>query len=217
MSLNEDYNAKDRGYFQNIRTEILDRIPQNTQRLLEIGCGEGVMARAAKEYFAIGEVVGVEYNEQSAEIAQKHLDTVLCGNIETMQLPFPEKYFDVIICADVLEHLTDPWATLNKLTTYLNVGGIVVISIPNIAYRTVVRSIARDRFEYQDYGIMDRTHLRFFTRSTILAMIQSAGLFVIHEHKNIMPGYKQFLWKIFTLGYHKHSDVIQFIFTAKKQ
>ena len=216
MPLNEEYESKDRGYFQNIRTEILDKIPSGTNRLLEIGCGEGVMARAAKEQYGIAEVVGIEYNEQSANIASKRLDKAMCGNIETMDLPFAENYFDVIICGDVLEHLIDPWATLKKLSAYLRVGGVVIISIPNIAYWDVIRSIMRDGFEYQDLGIMDRTHLRFFTRSTIISLIHSAGLKVVNEHRNVNVHRGQLWWRVLTFGYSKYADVVQFIFTAQK-
>ncbi|MBK9249960.1 MAG: class I SAM-dependent methyltransferase [Ignavibacteria bacterium] len=217
MSLNEEYDSKDREYYRQVRTEILDKIPLGTKRMLEIGCAEGVMAQVAKGKFGMDEVVGVEYNEQSASVASNRLDKVICGNVETIELPFPENYFDVIICGDVLEHLIDPWETLKKLVIHLRIGGVVIVSIPNIAYWDVVRSIMRDEFTYQDSGILDRTHLRFFTRSTIIALLHHAGLEVINEHRNTDVHRGQLWWRILTFGYHKNADVVQFVFTAQKK
>ncbi len=216
MSLIEEYDSKDREYYRQVRTEILDKIPPGTKRMLEIGCAEGVMAQVAKEKFGMDEVVGVEYNEQSAIVASKRLDKVLCGNIETMELPYPENYFDVIICGDVLEHLIDPWETLIKLVSHLRTGGVVIVSIPNIAYWDVVRAIIRDDFRYQDSGVLDRTHLRFFTRSTIITMLTTAGLEVINEHRNKDVHRGQLWWRILTMGFHKNANVVQFVFTARK-
>ena len=92
----------------------------------------------------------------------------------------PSDYFDCILCLDVLEHLQDPWRVLRKLTGWLRPNGTVVASIPNVRYKSVVMDLAfRGKFDYQNAGILDRTHLRFFTRSSAVSLLQSVGLAVV--------------------------------------
>ncbi|MBL7997357.1 MAG: class I SAM-dependent methyltransferase [Candidatus Kapabacteria bacterium] len=216
MSLADEYNSKDRGYYQNIRPEIIKLIPSGTQRLLDVGCGEGALAHYAKQELGIAYAAGIEYNEESAAIAGSRLDSVLSGNIEAMELPYEPDFFDCIICADVLEHLIDPWTVLQKLVHCLRPGGAVIVSIPNVAQWEVVKKIMRDEFAYEDHGILDRTHLRFFTRSGIVHLLESAGLQIISENNSIKLNRWQLFWRIQMLGYHKHANVIQFIMTARK-
>jgi SAM-dependent methyltransferase len=103
-----------------------------------------------------------------AERAKCKLDKVICGDIETLELSFPEQYFDYIIAADVLEHLRDPWATISKLKFFLKKGGSFIASIPNIRYWRIIRDLFfKGEWKYCDSGTLDDTHLRFFTKKSI--------------------------------------------------
>jgi len=119
--------------------------------------------------------VGIEIDKESAQIAKKYCKDVIVGDIETMDsLPYPEEYFDVIIFGDVLEHLKDPLSVLKKLKKYLNKNGYIICSIPNIAHIYVRLNLLFGRWEYQDTGILDKTHLRFFTKKTAIKLIEDA-------------------------------------------
>ncbi len=121
------------------------------------------------------EVHGVEISKKAAEEAKKILDDVIVGDIEEIELPYPEGYFDVIICADVLEHLFDPKSVLIKLRYYLNDEGILVTSIPNIANWKMRLELLQGRFEYTQTGILDSGHIRFFTYYTARRMLEETG------------------------------------------
>ena len=166
-------------YYEYSRPEMLPFVPKFAKRILEIGCGRGAFAARVKARQAV-EYVGVELLEEAAQIARTQIDQVIMTDIETSTLPFPENYFDCIICNDVLEHLRDPWACLHKLCGYLTSGGYVVASIPNMRHFEVIKEFLIHRqWHYQDDGILDRTHLRFFTDRTVRELFEQSGLEVI--------------------------------------
>jgi len=165
------------GYYSNIRPEVVALIPPGTKRLLDVGCGEGKMSAEAKR-LGVAEAYGIEALDSVAKKARAVLDDVLISDIETAAIPWSG--FDCIVCADVLEHLRDPWATLRKLRALLSENGVLIASIPNIAHFSVVLRIIRDRFAYEDDGILDRTHLRFFTKHTVGRMFADCGYRIAH-------------------------------------
>ena len=120
------------------------------------------------------EIVGVELFESAAEKAAAVLDRVIVGNVEQIDLPY-ENYFDCVIFADVLEHLVDPWRMLRRAKTLLRRDGVIVASIPNVQHSRVLINLFFGRWEYEQFGIMDSTHLRFFTRKSIDTLFQSTG------------------------------------------
>lgn len=170
------------GYYRHERPEIQVHIPPGTRKLLDVGCGAGAFGRAMKRA-GIREVVGIEVVEQACRLAKGHLDQALLGSVETMDLPFPDDYFDVITCNDVLEHLAQPQVALERLKRVLRPGGVFVISIPNIRFAPVLDMLARGRWKYDDEGIMDRTHLRFFTGTDFRILLEEAGL----EVRTVQP------------------------------
>ena len=179
-----DYSDKPAGYYANVRRELVDEVPVGPHVVLEIGCGEGGTGAVLKAEGRASRVVGIELMEDAAEQAKNVLDQVLVGNIEQMDLPFVEGQFDALLLADVMEHLVDPWAVLRRLMTYLKPGGVVVASLPNVRnWRVLMPLIFLGKWEYQDAGIMDRTHLRFFTRSGMIKLFCESGL----EIKKIDP------------------------------
>jgi 2-polyprenyl-3-methyl-5-hydroxy-6-metoxy-1,4-benzoquinol methylase len=122
------------------------------------------------------EVFGVEIDPHAAKQAEPHYKEVVVGNIEKDALPFSKGFFDCILYGDVLEHLVDPWKVLRSHREILRDDGIIICSIPNIRYYKVLTPlILNGRWEYVDLGIMDRTHLRFFTLGTIQDMFRETG------------------------------------------
>ncbi len=160
-------------YSSNIRFDIIDKI-QETQankalNVLEIGCGTGATLLEVKSRYKNANLFGIEICEDPAFIAQ-HSVNILIDDIESMQLPYNKCYFDYIIMGDVLEHLKDPWAALKKIKPHLKPSGIIIASIPNIMHISIVEDLLKGHFTYQDAGILDKTHLRFFTAHEIVKM-----------------------------------------------
>ncbi|MDD5136469.1 MAG: class I SAM-dependent methyltransferase, partial [Candidatus Omnitrophica bacterium] len=125
------------------------------------------------------EIAGIELDADAAQEAGKHLDKVITGDVETTELPFSQGYFDCIVYGDILEHLVDPWALLEKHKKYLKPKGYIVASIPNIAHYKTVKMLRRYEWNYEDAGILDRSHLRFFTIKSIRKMFADAGFDII--------------------------------------
>jgi 2-polyprenyl-3-methyl-5-hydroxy-6-metoxy-1,4-benzoquinol methylase len=169
-------NDKPEGYFSCPRSELIPLVPSNAKRILEIGCAEGGFARALRLARPTSqlEIVGVELCETAAIEAATVLDRVIVGNVERMDLPYQD-YFDCVMFADVLEHLVDPWRMLRRAKSLLRRGGVIVASIPNVQHLRVLLNLILGRWEYEQYGIMDSTHLRFFTRKSINTLFTSTG------------------------------------------
>jgi 2-polyprenyl-3-methyl-5-hydroxy-6-metoxy-1,4-benzoquinol methylase len=161
---------------------ILGAVPDGA-RVLDVGCATGYLAAELTRRGCT--VDGVEFDPDAAAQAGAHCRTVVVGDLESAQtradvaaLPAP----DVIVCADVLEHLRDPWSVLAWLAALLPTGGKAIISVPNIAHWTARRALLRGRFDYADNGLFDRTHLRFFTRASAQELARRAGFAVRAEH-----------------------------------
>jgi 2-polyprenyl-3-methyl-5-hydroxy-6-metoxy-1,4-benzoquinol methylase len=158
---------------------MLDQVPAGA-RVLDVGCATGYVAAelAGRGCW----VVGVERDPAAAAAAEEHCDDVVVGDVESDadRARIPGEY-DVILLGDVLEHLVDPLAALRGTRALLAPGGVVIASIPNVASWPARLSLARGVFEYADFGIFDRTHLRFFTRRTARALAAEAGFEVEEE------------------------------------
>jgi SAM-dependent methyltransferase len=145
--------------------------------ILDVGCATGYLGKELK--LKGNKVIGLEISEKAAEEAKRDLDEVIIGNIEEIDLPFSEKYFDVIICADVLEHLFDPKNILIKLRKYLKDDGEMLVVIPNIAYWAIRLQMLLGKFEYEEQGILDNGHIRLYTYKTAKELVGEAGLNII--------------------------------------
>lgn len=168
-----------REYYRHQRREMLGFIPTTARSILEIGCGAGDFGETLKSE-RNAEVWGIELIPEAAEKASLKLDRIMSGNIETDEIPLPNGYFDCIVCNDVLEHLTDPWRVLSRLQANLTQNGVVVASIPNIRYYLVMKELLLNkRWQYKDHGVLDRTHLRFFTESGIRELFESSGYRIV--------------------------------------
>jgi 2-polyprenyl-3-methyl-5-hydroxy-6-metoxy-1,4-benzoquinol methylase len=165
---------RERSYYTQERPEISRLInAQPGQWVLDVGCGEGGLGRILKQMGC--RVVGIEVEPGAAIEAEKHYDRVYVADMDSFDLPFDGQSFDHIVCADVLEHLRNPWGVLARLCPLLKSEGSLVASIPNIRNVETIADLLKGNFNYSNWGIMDETHLRFFTRRSIEKMFVDAG------------------------------------------
>ncbi|MGH7391354.1 MAG: class I SAM-dependent methyltransferase [Candidatus Rokuibacteriota bacterium] len=155
---------------------ILDWLgPGGGRRLLDVGAAEGLLSRPLTERG--WRVTALEADAEAARVGARHCERMVVASADG-PLPDLGGPFDVIVCADVLEHLVDPESALARLVTHLAPGGAVVVSIPNVAHLWIRLGLLAGRFDYADRGILDRTHLRFFTRRTLEALLATTVLTV---------------------------------------
>jgi 2-polyprenyl-3-methyl-5-hydroxy-6-metoxy-1,4-benzoquinol methylase len=203
-------------YYQNVRHEMFKYIPKEAKKILEIGCGEGNFGVCLKKEIG-AEVWGVEYNSAHAALAEKQLDKVFCGDIAQIVDQLPSNYFDVVVCNDVLEHLTDPYTVLEKLKSNLSPNGIVVSSLPNIRYfRSFFKILFEKNWDYTESGTMDFTHFRFFTVNSIRKMYENLNYDVLlHEGINATKSLKPWPLIFLSFGYFSDIKYLQYATVAK--
>ncbi|MCA8981380.1 MAG: class I SAM-dependent methyltransferase [Planctomycetes bacterium] len=171
----------DDSYYRQERLEMQALVPPDARRVLEVGCGAGTFGAAIKAR-QDAEVWGIEPSEAAASRAEAELDRVLCSSIEGALDHLPDGHFDQIVFNDVLEHLVDPESTLRALLPKLAPGGGFIASIPNLRYYKVLRDLLfKGEFEYVDHGVLDRTHLRFFTPKSVARMWDRLGCEVLER------------------------------------
>lgn len=157
------------------RVEMVDFIPIGARRVLDVGCFAGAFGELLAARCPGVEVWGIEPDPDAAAAAAQRLHRVVCGTFPG-DVPAGEE-FDVIVFNDVLEHMIDPWSALAAATALLSADGRVVASIPNVRHFSVSAALVlHGRWRYHRSGILDRTHLRFFTRYEIHEMFREAGL-----------------------------------------
>ena len=177
----EAYNAKGEHYFAGVRRDYISELPcDGNVRILEIGCGNGDTGALAISEGKCVCYCGVEVYCPAAEVARRKITEVIVGDVENIELPWPSQSFDVLILSEVLEHLVDPWAVLRKLRPLMKPGGQVFASTPNISHYKVVLMLLRGQWRLTDQGVMDRTHLRWFTPQTFRQMFESCG-YCVHQ------------------------------------
>lgn len=165
---------KSAAYYRSDRTAFLEFVGASGERVLDVGCGSGVNADWHRGHGA-RELVGIELVEAAALEAAHVYDRVLTGAVEDT-MPTLRGPFDLIVCADVLEHLVDPWKTATALRGLGNHETRLAVSIPNIRFLPAVARIAVGRgFQYEEQGLFDRTHLRFFVRSDVDRLLRQSG------------------------------------------
>lgn len=162
-------------HYDSINKALFRRIPATAKRVLDIGCDTGLMGAALKSRNPECYVVGIEVDPSSAKIAQPRLDEVHVLNIEDQELDALKGGYDAILFGDVLEHLYDPEHCLRRIRSLLAKRGRIYACIPNIQHYSVIKSILRGDFQYQKLGILDRTHIRFYTLTNIFKMFLDGG------------------------------------------
>ncbi len=172
-------------YGRGTNYEVLDLVPPGVS-CLDIGCGEGGWGVELRQK-GVTRLVGVEVDPRLAEAAVEY-DHVAVGPIESLDLEALGR-FDLVVAADVLEHLSDPWDTLSRFRGCVAPGGQLLVSVPNArCVEITVPLVLRGRFDYEDGGgLMDRGHLRWFTRRSLTADLLAAG-------------WQPHTWRFVTLG-----------------
>ena len=162
-------------YYQQSRQEMLDFIPGDVRRVIDIGCGEGRFGAAVKQRFPLCETWGVEPMEAAAKQASQTNDRVINSPLENID-DLPSEYFDAVTMNDVLEHLTSSESALRLVRRILRPKGVFIMSLPNVRYYVNVRDLVfRNDWEYRDFGILDRTHFRFFTTKSAVRLLTENG------------------------------------------
>lgn len=159
-----------------------------SSRVLELGVATGYFSRFLRKKLECV-VDGVEIDPVMAEEAKSWCRKLLVGDLEQVCLSehFPRKSYDHVVCADVLEHLRDPAYVLKQLPDLLNRNGNVLISIPNIAYAGLILELISGGFSYRDEGLLDRTHLRFFTKTSFLDLLQALSYTIVEVDRVHLP------------------------------
>ena len=169
------YSAKGGDYFAHARPEMMRFIPECVSHVLEVGCGSGDFAAALKAQRPI-HLTAIEPFPGAAAEAQTKVDRLIAMGAEQGIQVLSDSSFDCIVFNDVLEHLVDPWAVLRDVRRLLRPSGVVVASLPNMRHMPVLKDlILKGEWQYQDAGVLDRTHLRFFTRKSMANLFASSG------------------------------------------
>lgn len=181
------YEGKPEAYFGNARLDIVDRLTTGPySSVLELGCGAGGTGKAVLDAGKAGSYVGIELSPRAAEIAAQRLTEVVVGDVHDLDLTSMALRFDALIISEVLEHLVDPWSSLRRLVGCLKPGGSIYASSPNLSHWTVIRELLSGRFQYQEAGFMDRTHLRWFTPGSYRELFETSGVEVL-ELGSLIP------------------------------
>lgn len=165
------------------RVDMAKHLPKTVKIILDVGCNTGRLGEYLKT-LGVEKVVGIDVTPHAVEVSKEYEDEVHLIDVEVDNLPYPEEYFDAIFFGDVIEHLKKPWETLKRYQKYLKKDGIVIASIPNISHFSVLGKILRGNFFYEDAGILDRTHLRFFTKDSAIRIFEDCGYEVINVEAN---------------------------------
>lgn len=215
--LADQYAGKEDGYYEQDRPEMLAFVPESSRFILEVGCSSGMFGGAIRRTRKDTVVWGIEPSAEAAKIAGDNLNNVICGTFEPQMAQLEEQKFDCIVFNDVLEHLPNPERALLVAREYLSENGVVVASITNVLhFYNVWQVLTQQDWKYEDSGIMDSTHLRFFTKKSIIRMFETCG-FQITEIEGINPSYgiKYKIANALTLGKLADLKYIQFAVQAR--
>lgn len=206
--------AQTEGYYQYTRREIAPLLPATASRVLEVGAGTGGTLKWIKSIYLQAETTAVELNPKLRDELQGNADVVLIGAIDET-LPRLKSY-DLILLLDVVEHLPNSADTLQAIVQLLEPGGQVIVSVPNVAHLSVsLPLLLKRRFAYQDSGILDRTHVRFFVEDTAVKLLNDAGLVVTSGLISGLQGPKSRLIDLLSFGLLRHHLAKQYIMSGK--
>jgi 2-polyprenyl-3-methyl-5-hydroxy-6-metoxy-1,4-benzoquinol methylase len=160
-------------YSQAVRQDMLDFLPNEYSRVLEVGCNVGNFRQflsSAVEYW------GVEPLKEAADVAKTKMDKTLVGFYDDVANEIPNKHFDLIVANDVVEHMEQPWNFLESIKNKMTTNASIVLSIPNVRHYSNLRGLLYEKdWKYEESGILDITHLRFFTMKSIVRLLEESG------------------------------------------
>ena len=204
-------------YFSGSRPEVAQLVAIGAKNVLDVGCGFGGLGQLLRER-RVENLYGIEINPNASTYLDRLYSQYWIGSVETIALPDTLPKLDYIIFADVLEHLVDPWATVNRYSELLSSNGKIIASIPNVRNLGLLYNlIFRGHWTYSESGLLDRTHLRFFTRSEIQELFSQAGLTI--EHIDVNRDRYSFIKRIMTAiprFFIPDLEVCQFLIVARK-
>lgn len=197
-------------YYHHVRREIEPLLPKVAHRVLEVGAGSGLTLKWLKSVYPKSQTTGVELNASLSDQLQANADVAVIGDVDECLNAL--KTYDLILFLDVLEHLIDPVNALQNIIGRLEKTGRVIVSVPNIAHLSVsIPLLFRRRFAYQDAGIMDRTHVKFFVEDTAVKLMNAAGLTVTKGLMSGLHGSKSKTIDRLTFGRLRHHLSKQYI------
>jgi O-antigen biosynthesis protein len=202
-------------YYGQEKQFLFHLIPDGANIILDCGCATGRMGKKLMEINKAAEVIGVEIFEPAAKEAMKFYKHVYVGDIEEICFDY-DSYFDVIVCGDVLEHLKEPQRMLERLHRMLKKGGLLVCCLPNVRHCSVLKNLLfKGDWRYESEGIMDQTHLRFFTTKSFRRLLEETSFTVETQGMKIWDPRHRFINRI-TGGIFQDFLGFQMIFSASK-
>src|SRR5712691_9603814 len=182
--------SADREYRDRANPDLLRLLPLDARLVVESGCGTGALGAEYARLNPAATYVGIERDEAAGRRARARLAQVEIADVEVVDLAaigIERGTVDCLVYGDVLEHLLDPWQLVARHAEWLSPNGIVVACIPNVQHWTVLLNLLAGEWRYGSEGLLDRTHLRWFTRESIIELFRSAGLTVAAIQRRMIP------------------------------
>lgn len=217
MNANPDWAKPD--YHAFVRRDIAPLLPPRAEQVLDVGCSQGGTLAWLRASGIAGRTTGIEIDPVAAQIARERVDCLIEGDVDAALGTLDSASFDLVLCLDVLEHLVDPWRTAARLGRMIRPGGTLIVSVPNVRHHSVALPLLwSGRWQYEDEGILDRTHLRFFTRASAAALLTGAGLEPAgHVDKGLEVTRRRDLWKpLLARTAWRDLGVFQFVISGRK-
>lgn len=213
------YDEKHDTYFGRPRYEIARFLPARAERVLEIGCGRGQTLKWLKDSGVAQETFGLELMAAQGAVAREVVDHLIVDDAEkTLENHYQPAHFDLVLCLDVLEHLLDPWTFVTRVEALLKPGGLLICSVPNVRHYSVVMDLLfRGRWQYAEEGILDQTHLRFFTRASLPGLVGTGNLVLQGCEPNMYEGSRLALLNKLTAGLFAEFMALQYLTLSRKR
>jgi 2-polyprenyl-3-methyl-5-hydroxy-6-metoxy-1,4-benzoquinol methylase len=219
-----NYDQKAHDYFSNIRLDLIRLIDPKSKdlKVLEVGAAYGETLNYLKQNGIAKQAVGIDiFEDKTNSNNYKKIDRFIFGNIEEIEFPEYENYFDLILLPDVLEHLIEPKKVLDKLKKYLSQNGTIIVSMPNIRHYSAINKIFfKGNFKYEESGLFDYTHMRFYCRKNIQELLESSGFKVLKEESSIKNYKGKSITKIInslTFGLMEEFFSLQYFYVIKNR
>lgn len=199
-----------------------NNVSKKINTVLEVGCGDGGTGKLIKEKFKVNKYVGVELMDTIALKAEKNIDKAICGDFEKMLSSqnlngIDKERYDMVLFLDTLEHMYNPWTVIKSVRDWLSEDGFLVLSIPNAGHISVIKKLVTDKFQYEKSGLLDITHIRFFTFFTIEKMLNDNGYEIAgFTTLNDLSIKKIKLFNFLTFNIFKKQFIISYTLIAKK-
>jgi 2-polyprenyl-3-methyl-5-hydroxy-6-metoxy-1,4-benzoquinol methylase len=218
-----NYNDKASDYFSNIRKDLINLLNPDRKNLkvLEVGAAYGETLFYLKQNGIASETIGVDVFEDTKNKQNyKPIDRFIFGDIEKIELPEYQNHFDLILLPDVLEHLIEPKIVLEKIKSYLNEEGQIILSMPNIRhYSALYKIFLKGDFRYEESGVFDYTHMRFYCRKNIQELLETSGYKVERQESSIKNFEGKSITKtinLITFGFFEEFFSYQYFFVVRK-